>query len=597
MPKQFTDDEIAGYIKKRIEAPFYKITVEKARKIRVHADGLCPEELLYKRRPNEPLEVMEYRKSVFIPKTKSTFGRVYSSLQKIRRSSDWNIAYPEKNLPRIAEGERLEDYCEVNYPGFESVTNWVFSLMLRKYLIDPNAVVLVLPQTFDVPDNEYVKPVAQVFDSAEVMDFVAGELAVLYQEKGSVYTTSKGTFRGKRFYFVTDVEVLIYDQVDGRETMKQVLQYEFPFMEMPAFQLRGIMIDQLADQYLYESRISAIVPELDEAIQEYSDLQAAKILHIYPERWEFSQNECTSCKGTGKRPNPLYTGPGCGCESTTVCNSCVNGYVVAGPYSKMIIRPVNNGMGEGNIPNPPAGYVEKDVEIVKIMEESVERHIYSALAAINFEFLAKVPLAESGVAKEVDRDELNNTVHSIAEDIVAAMDNVYYFTALERYSGVYDAETIHSEMLPTIAVPERYDLLSSTHSLEDLKTLKETNSNSVLQSAAEVEYAGSRFSSNPKIKDAVQLQLRLDPLPNESEDVKMSRLSNRGITEETYIISSNIIDFIRRAIEENPKFPEIPVADQRAKMMEYAQAVIVSRETLPDPVIPEEEEIDANDPE
>lgn len=53
----------------------------------------------------------------------------------------------------------------------------------------------------------------------------------------------------------------------------------------------------------------------------------------------------------------------------------------------------------------------------------------------------------------------------------------------------------------------------------------------------------------------------------------MSRLSNKGITEEAYIISSNIQDFVRRAIEEDPQFAEKEVKDQRAKMLEYAEEV------------------------
>lgn len=207
------------------------------------------------------------------------------------------------------------------------------------------------------------------------------------------------------------------------------------------------------------------------------------------------------------------------------------------------------------------------------MEESIERHIYNALSAINFEFLSKTPLSQSGVAKEVDKDELNNTVHSIAEDIVSAMDNIYWFIAKYRYGIQYNEEQI-SEMVPQITVPEKFDILSSSHLQEELKGAKESKFNPVLLNAMEKEYASKKFNTDPDVSDLVQLILNLDPLPNVSEDDKMSRLSNQGITQETYVISSNIQEFVRRAIEENKGFVDMEVKKQREIMIKFAEEEI-----------------------
>jgi hypothetical protein len=540
MPQlQFSPDEVKRYIKSDLKGFFYKDAVEIAEEMAVHADGKFPEKLLYERRPNEPDEVLEYRKKIFSAKTKPTFLKIFASLQKIRRSSDWSIRF-EGDFTRIADGESLEDYTTLNYPGFTSLTNWVFTLMLRKYLIDPNAVVMVMPMDRDVDMNEYIQPTAHVFDSVNVLDFADGDFAVLVNPMGAVYQLANGIMmKGKSYYFVTTQSIERYDQINGRGQYSLVDRFEHGLGELPAFQLKGILIDQVEDMYLYESRIGGIIPELNEALREYSDLQASKVLHQYPERWEFSQHECTVCKGTGVRTNPDYVNENSGCSPSIACGSCQNGYVVKGPYSKILVRPTNNATeGASNIPIPPAGYVEKDVEIVKVMEESVERHITNALAAINFEFLAKTPLAESGIAKEVDKDELNNTVHAIAEDIVAAMDNIYRLIAKYRYGLIYSEKDILN-MVPVISVPEKFDILSSAHLVDTLKAAKADKWNPVLQSAVEVDLATKLFYTDPAVRDRLVLVLMLDPLPNVSEDDKMSRLSNKGITEEAYVISSN----------------------------------------------------------
>lgn len=562
---------------------YHKKTIEKCKAFEPHADGCFPEHLIGCRRPNEPSEVKDYRKEIWVPKTKPTFTRIVSSLSKIRRSPDWSIKYPDlKQFSKIREGESLEDYCEKNFPYFESVTNWVFSVLLKKYLTDSNAVVLIMPLSIEVGATDFVRPYPLIFDCCDVIEFKAGELAVLNNPLGCTYTVKGGKMEvGKSYYVVDRTAIIKYDQTDSKGTMAADMTYEHGLNLLPCFRLGGIVCETEGNNFLYESRINGILPELDEALREYSDLQAAKVLHIYPERWEYTQHECAICKGTGKRQNPGWYA---GCDSNTpaqlLCDNtgCNNGYIASGPYSKLLIRPSNALEQGGTIPNPPAGYIEKDVEIVTVMERGVEKHIYDGLAAINFQDLAQVPLAESGIAKQTDRDEQNNTIHAIAEDLVKIMDQIYKFTAYYRYKGLYTFDEI-DEMLPVIPVPEKFDLLSMANMQTELNTAKTGKTNPVIVNAMEVDYASKRFNTDPSIRDLVALTIKLDPLPNISEDEKMSRLSNKGITKETYIISSNINEFVQRAIDEDKDFPGKPLKEQKVVMLKYAEEITAVLDT------------------
>jgi hypothetical protein len=573
MAKVFTQEEINSYFKEKTKHHFYKTSVDIAEKMAVHADGIFPKCLLEERRPNEPIEVKDYREKIWVAVTKPTFSKVFSSLQKIRRSSDWSVKYDGlEEFTRITEEESLEEYSESNFPYFTSVTNWVFSLLLRKYLIDPNGVVFVLPLSFDVQENEFLRPFPVVFDSEDVIDYRQNEWVVLNNPLGATYFVRNTPVEGRSYFIVTEEQILRYDQIDGKGNFALTLEYNHGLEMLPCFSIKGVLIDQADNQFLYESRLAGMLPELDEAVREYSDLQAAKVLHIYPERWEFTNNECTNCKGTGKRPNPNWYQ---GCDHTLVqpvstCDTCHGaGYVNAGPYSKIMIKPPSSLEPGSQIPTPPAGFVEKDVEIIKIQEAGVDKHIYKALSAVNFEFLEKTPLAESGISKEVDKDELNNTVHSIAEDIVSSMDNLYRLIARYRYKNLYSADEIE-EMLPKIPVPEKFDILSPQHTGEELKEAKASKTNPVILNQLEAEYASKRFNTDPEVRDRLMLILELDPLPNISEDDKMSRLSNKGITLETYVVSSNIHEFVQRAIDEDKDFAEKELKEQKAKILTYA---------------------------
>lgn len=543
---------------------YYHECIEKYEEFLTHSDGKYPEKIIERQRPNEPQIVKDFRKEIWQPITKPPFTRVLSSLNKVRRSSDWVVKYPqdeEKKFARINDKETLQEYCEVKFPFFESLTNWVFSVLIKQYLIDPNAVVLVMPIEMAVDTNEYLRPYPFIFNCCEVFDFVEGKYAILNIKEGS--QTYEG---GKAFYFINTVTIQRWEQVTAKNfniTFEHVHNLDM----LPAFKPGGIIKKSDGYNFFYESRIAGILPNLNESVAEYTDLQAGKRLHIYPERWEYTQHECNSCKGRGVVANPRYNGTTI-TQPNIPCGSCEGMGYVSGPYSKMLLKPTQAGMQP--LPMPPAGFIEKDVEIIKIMDESWRRHIYDALAAINFQFLDQTPLNQSGTAKEVDKEELNNTVHGVAEDLVKIMDKIYLITARYRYKTQYSFEDI-ALMLPSVPVPDHFDLLSSQFMQEEVSKAKASKLNPLIVSAMEVEYAGKRFINEPEVKERVELILKLDPLPNVNEDEKMSMLSNKGVTKLNYIISCNIQAFIQRALFENEDFEEWDLNEQKEELEKYAQ--------------------------
>ena len=571
--KVFTYDELRPYFKGEKKCFFYEVCKEKHEDFLPHSDGEKPMRIIDKQRPNEADIVKKFRLEIWEPITKPTFSRLVSSLSKIRRSSDWSIIYPSsQDFRKIKQEESLSEYCESNFPYFTSVTNWVFGVLLKQYLIDPNAVIFVLPLYTNEDVNVYMEPFPTIYNSCNVIDFKQQEYAILNIEEGCTYTDANAiTRKGKSFYVVTAMRIERWDQIDDKDNYDNVFEYDHNLNFLPAFKPGGMICKSEQNNFLYESRISGILPNLNEAIAEYTDLQAGKRLNIYPERWEFTQHECDKCNGSGKITNMNWKA-GDSIESRQyTCRNCHNGYIPSGPFSKMLIRPTE--AGKQPIPNPPAGYIEKDIAIIKLMDESVDKHIYKALASINFQFLEQVPLNQSGVAKEVDKEELNNTVHSIAEDIVYTMDNIYKTTAYYRYSLIYSREEI-DKMVPTIPVPEHFDLISSQYMQEEIDRARKAQLNSLLISEMEVEFCGKRFAQDDVIIKIMKLVHVLDPLPAKTVDEKLAMSSNKTITRENNIISDNIVSFIRRAIFENEDFDKWKLDKQKELLLKYAEEQI-----------------------
>lgn len=565
----FTAQELADYFDGKANSSLKADAEERAASIRVHAEGEYPTKLIDEARPHESEEVREYRKKIWQSKTKPVFMKVVNSLSKIRRSADWSIQYPEGKPTRIPEGELLQDYCETNYPYFYSITNWTFSVLLREYLIDPNAVLMVLPVYVPEDQTEFLKPYGIIYNSKDVIDYRHNDYAVIENPLGCTYMEDGMPKAGRSFYIMTTQDFFVYNQNSSKPTYKLALRYTHNIGHLPAYKLGAVLTKAVENDFLYESRVASMLPSLNEAAREYSDLQAAKVMHIYPERWEITTRDCPDCKGTGQIKLSENALP-------VPCTKCEGrGSAGSSPYQKLIIKQSALDSAAGaQIPNPPAGFVEKDVEIVKLQDEGVKNHLFEALAAVNMEFLAQIPLAESGISKEVDRDETNNFVHSVAEDIVRVMDWLYYMIAKYRYGVQYSTDEQIAELLPAIEVPEHYDLFSTRFIEEELKNAKDNKLNPLLVNAMEVSYASKKFNTEPEVKDVLMMILMLDPLANVSEDDKMSRLSNGGITQIDYVISSNIGQFIVRALDEDKNFASKPLKDKREKMVEYAQEVI-----------------------
>lgn len=542
----------------------YQYTVDQAEAIKVHSDGRVPEKLIFERRPSEPDAIKNYRKTIYVPKTKNPIMKVINSLEKIRRSSDWVIQYNE-SLSAIRKGEEMETYCEKNYPVHTSITNWVFSELLKQYLTDANGVVVVIP--FELPNSnaDYVRPVAMYFDSKQIIDYVEGEYAVILSYDKSIVRTPSGKVsnnNGDIYYIITDTHFYKYEQQTTKGGLVESEVYEHKVGRLPVDRVGGLFHKRLNNSTIYESRIASMIPSLNEAAREYSDLQAEILQHIHSEKYIYTNNECSHCKGTGRVKKD-------GSNETVECPICKgNGKTLSvSNYNTYLINAAS--ATETQVPTPPIGYIQKSTEIAKLQDERVRQHIYDALATLNMEFLAETPLNQSGTAKEVDKDELNNFVNSIAEDIVRIMDNIYYCICQYRYWFVADTEKRNSQ-IPSVNVPTKFDILSSNYLLNELTAAKTGGISPAIKKALEIEYAKKKFNTMPAISEFSQLTFELDPLYGLTEDEKMTRKANGGITDIDYIISCNINSFVQRAMNEDKEFFDKDYKAQVDKMKAFA---------------------------
>ena len=538
------------YLMQGLRHEDYEDAVEMYEELEIHADGEYPGELIDQRRPAESDEIKHYRKKIFVPITKPVFTKVYNSLMKIRKSQDWMISFPNELPAVIAEDESPEKYIMYKMPRNGSITNWMFGVCFKQYLIDANAAVLTLPTNWEKQDNQYYEPYPMIFNSEDVLDYKEG-----------LYYLLKEHDEDKYWMIQPDI-IQIFEVKDY--AVREVFQMPNTLGYIPVRHLYGMIIENYKDRALYESRISGIVPKMNEALREYSDLQAEIVQHIHSTMWSMQPQQCGRCKGLGEIPKEN--------SAPIKCPSCSGkGLLPLNPFEHLVLPAPR--AGEPAIPTPPIGYVQKQTDIAKLQEERIRQHIYDALSAINMEYLADTPLSQSGVAKQVDREELYSFVHSIAEDIVRIMDEIIYDICAWRYSGV--TSDIRA-LLPYIPVPERFDMLSGKVLVDELTSMVNAKVDPAIINAAQIELAGKKFNDS-EVKDLVVLKLKLDPFAGvPEENISLQRTFN-AVRQNDLVIHSNINQFVTRALEEVNDFANLSYNEQMNWMNRYAEELMKPR--------------------
>lgn len=579
-------ETIEPYLKGHQKHAAYEATVDIADHLKFHFDGYVYREIKQKqerenpyfnqlidqRRPSESDHIKEYRRKIYLPKTKQPCYKVLNSLKKIVKSPDWNINYSKAEKPsRIIDEEQLENYCEKNLPFFGSVENWFYSYALKELLTDPNGLVYVLPVSYEVEKSEYRKPYPYFVNSCHVYEYIEGEMAIFRTNKSYEYKSDNGKTTYKDFVIciVTKTEVWEAKIINTRKDIELKLVMTLNFGKMPLFRIGGVFKEIIDNSVVYESFVSAILPGLDAAAREQSDLDAEVVQHIFTTMWYYASQGCTSCQGTGK---VIKQG------QTIVCGTCEgNGVFTKSPYKDLVVKAP--AMDEQGIRPPFAGFIEKNIEIVKIQDERISNHTYEALSAINMEFLSNVPLNQSGKAKEVDKDDLNNFVYGVSyHSVMNVIYKVYYFINEIRVMDLSLPIEVKSKMLPTIPVPERYEILSETYLLEQASAARTAKLDPLIVSMNEIDFVNKKYENYPEIRERIKTIKQLDPLPVMTSEQKDAAVLAGTILREDAIISNYIQSFVERAIKENEEFLALEY-DQKYEIVQgYAKEKIQAAE-------------------
>jgi hypothetical protein len=538
--KQFSDYLNKLSADKKARHKYYDKTVTHAEDMEVHVDGAKPTKLLDIARPNEEKRIKDYRLSVWQPVTQSSSSRVINTVNRIFNPQLHKIEFPDP--PTQMGDETLEKYLTTDYPYYVSLMNFIQETFMPKMYGDPNSFLVIEPIKYDIEDSEMFAPMPNIYESEYVMDFKDEEYLTLSDSK----TWAK---------VITSTDIYKFKKNKGE--WKQESEYNHNFGYIIGFRLGGIV---KGDKYPYyfESFISGVLPHWNKVVNLTSDIDAGYINHLYLERWEYEADcEATNCmSGIVEVENPD------GSKAKVNCRTCNGtGKVSRSPYGVHTIRrDALNPLAP--MPTPPAGYIDKPTDIIELVEKKIKREEELGFSAINMDILNRVGEDQSGVAKTIDRQDLDSFLQRIANHVFGfVIPEIIYITANWRYGTLLNGNII--DILPSIDMPKDFSVLSLNFLTDEYKAASTASVSPTYIKGLEMEINNAKNRNNEKLRLKNNSIIKLNPFPKKTLDELLTiRTLYPNLSWKVYM-SIAVDELVTKAIEVNQDFVYLDLDEQR----------------------------------
>jgi len=564
------DEVMLDILKEGYRHPSYEESVKHAEEMSWHFFGTTPSALLDSVRPNEDPDITQYRKDNYQPITKSAADKAIKITSKIFNPNLSSIRWEKPST----QGEELKKYTLEDYPIYNSLPNYMKDVVLRKMLADPNGVLVATLDEIPESETQTPEPLLKIYGSKNIFDFDEDHYLIntgVHQEKdsGDVYTFC---YYDRTQFIEFDVyyknKELFYTELD---------RYQYDFPQIPVWPLGG-MSEALDDgSIILKSFYSSAAPHWNNAITHESDLFAAYIKHLHPQKYEIAE----VCDYKMEMDGIMY-----GCRGGRIkwpkglidCPHCSgSGFNPIGPYG--VYKFTKEKLSEGGpMGIDPVGYINIPVEATKMLEERTDKSINKGLWAINMEVEDTVGENQSGVAKVIDRSAQYDTLYDIGSVIYDVhITNAYFFFNLYKY-GVANRSVGKpgdtESNLPQVNKPTQFDIASVSELINNFKAAKESGLDPNYMQMKQIEIQTRDMSTNPDLKRFTSLLLELDPLPGMAVADINTNVMRGFVSKNDAVIHFNLKAFVERAMRENKDFISMDKEKQLEILNSYADEFV-----------------------
>jgi hypothetical protein len=371
--------------------------------IKPHFYGEVPP-ALDKAFPNEDDQILNYRKNTYQAKTESPVVKAITELNRLLSSAKHSVKF---------ENAQMQEYCENQKFGDTNLQQYVFSVLVPNRVLDPNAVLLIEPKGEGLTDDSVRLDIDMKIIQSDRIVFNDPEYRLLiYKGISKNKYATLGVENPLYYHIVTD---MFYAQARsyGDKTMFEVI-YEHNSGVMPWVTLGGRSVPKY-DQYgntfkIFKSDFSPAIPYLNDAAIFDNQHKSVMLATCFPIKF-VEGVDCRSCNGVGRTADPHDP------DVSVTCKTC-NGHgktLSITPLAAYNINPTTNKFGDQQQPIDPIRYYSPDVSTIQETNKVATEALDKAEQVLNINRSLKQ--AQSGVAKELDREPEYIEVGKISDDV------------------------------------------------------------------------------------------------------------------------------------------------------------------------------------
>lgn len=571
-------DTLKAIMKDGLRHTLYAESVKHAKEMAVHVYGDKPEYLLNRARPHEEPDVQTYRIENYEPLTKAGSDKAIEIIGKVFNPTLYSIVWKEQT----EDVKKLHDYLFVEYPVYNSVTNFDQDVLLRKMIADPNGVIAIAPESIPKNDAEVIKPVSIIYSSENIYWFDKDCFLIWLYSHQEDNTT--------RFHFVYyDRNQILYFVSWWDEASKSVFitpeqkPYQHGGNEIPVWFLRGKSKATGNGSIIFESFFSSALPHWNTSVAHESDLLGAYIKHLHPQKTVWTdecQHEFISDSITLKCVNGVIKSVGRVDHSMNgmECPQCSGSgrRAVTSPYGEYLIS--RSKLEDGTLPSSlkPVEYITIPVDATKMLEERTEKFRREAMYALNMDVEEKIGENQSGVAKQIDRTAQQDFLFNIGSVIFDVhLTNQIYFSNKFMFGIRAKSENKTADKnLPDVVKPTQFDVLTTAELINNFAIASKSGVDKNYLRVKQMEIVNRDLNNSPEMKKYLLTLLAVDPLFGFVQDEIMSGV-NAGVIKKTdWAIHENLKPFIDRAIDEDKSFLDKPLKEKVDKMNLYGEELV-----------------------
>lgn len=498
----------------------------------IHTQGKKPERLIEKRRPYEDEDIKKYRIDAYEPITKAPVIRAIDQIT--RTFNNANVV--------IKMGYDLRTYTEENIFDKVSFLSYINKNVTRRMIEDPNGILLWWVKSKDFTKlNERVEVEPRLVLSKNIKHFSEDYFSFLSNEKSFVRVWKGNKWveekSGEVYYIVTKNEYIKKYQVGEKSKKKfeDIIFYNHKLEYLPLVILKGYETIEPNEKtnddiHYYTSFFSGFIAYANECIRQFSDHQGIMTVSGFPLR-EMESMTCPglNCKG-GKvfDENDRRTKKIC-----SVCNG--KGEIVpSSPYG-VLLRPTRNSLSDSISEKPMLSYISPDTAILEYSGKYWKELLSEAEKALNLLFIDE---AQSGVAKDIDREVLLSTLDAIGLNIFQNI--VKNSLIIIRDLRQYKQDSIIIETPPSFKVKTEKEIS------EEITSYVEKGAPDIVLIETTRQWLHKKFGRDKNLVRMIDLLFLIDTNFHYPVTTKQLLLASGAITDEAFQKSQNVLNVSMR---------------------------------------------------